>query len=604
MGQTESTEGTQVPPCTENVSIQPSSNNNEISNYILRKNFSNLESYSLQSTFENLSSVKNGREVIEEEVFVQYLGFPDEIGIGPILYRSFAYLASYPSPAHEENPLTYEGLVKAIAIYCDKVHGVIPEDRVKLIFESYAIHEEHSALGITSKTGVSYEVVGKQPSNTDDIKSEDSNVREGGITDVGSLKIDFINLDDDAAFLKALGFQQQKDDEPSIVSKVLCTEMIEILTGLIWLMINENTFTIEEFELSADINQIRKVVTPIVEHMARYDADLRNLPSSQILSSQTYIKWPIFKVFLQRNIPNVFNLFKPFFYGQFLIGQTLSQNRQEPIKTGPHMPKLDEKSECLSPINLALLSLSLSENVLNRKEWNCLYLGSKHGFSMNRFSTHVFKYTGPTLMLIRAELKNNHKQVSQDTSPSKKEILVIGAYISERWRSISSPRTCFGSAECYLFELSPTFELFPASHNNTNYVYYNPAFGIGFGGIATSGPTSSKIESMDINSFVIQLDNTLQYGRYRNDAFRDMVATYDLSVTRPFFDMSFEVLEIEVIGMGGEGVKEKQKKDWKWEEQESIKRTTTRKEVVDKEILKMAGIINEDQLSEIARKEP
>ncbi|GES95631.1 TLDc domain containing protein 2 [Rhizophagus clarus] len=555
------------------------------------------KSYSLQSTFENLASIKNGREVIEEEVFIQYLGFPDEMGIGPILYRSFTYLASYPSPAHKENSLTYDGLIIAIAIYCDKVHDIISEDRIKLIFESFATHEEHSTFGVTPKTGVSYE---KKPPYAEDPENGVSGVQEGETAEVEPLKIESINLDDDAAFLKALGFEQKESEETYIVSKVPCTEIIKILTGIIWLMTNEINLTEDMSERSANIEQIRKVITPIVEHMAKYDTDLRNLPYSQIISSQTFIKWPIFKEFMRRNIPNVFNIFKPFFYGQFLIGQTLSQHRKESIMIGPHLPKLDEKSEFLNPINLAILSLMLPEKVLKKNEWNYLYSGSKHGFSMNRFNTHVFKYIGPTLMIIRAELASN--RYKEQASPSKKEIL-IGAYIPDQWRSTTSPRTCFGSAECFLFELYPNFEVFPASNNNKNYIYYNPSFGIGFGGIATSGPTSSKIESMDANSFVIQLDNTLQHGRYRNDALRNLVTTYTLSVTRPFFDTSFEVLEIDVVGMGGEGVREKQRKEWKWENNESLKRSNSRKEGVDKEILKMAGVIDDSVRSEIT-KEP
>jgi hypothetical protein len=512
------------------------------------------------------------------------LGIPDEIGIGPILYRSFTYLAGYPSPAHKENPLTHDGLIKAIAIYCDKIHDVISEDRIKLIFESFATHEEHSASGITPKTGVSYE---KQPPYTE---NQVSGVQEGETAEIETLKIKSINLDDDAAFLEALGLEQQENEKTYIVSKVPCTEMINILTGIIWLMTNETFLT--EIEHSTDIEQIRSVIIPIVEHMARYDTDLRNLPHSQIISSQTYIKWPIFRDFMHRNIPNAFDIFKPFFYGQFLIGQTLSRHRNQSIMIGPHvqhLPKLDGASECLNPVNLALLSLMLPEKVLKNKEWNYLYSGSKHGFSMNRFNTHVFKYPGPTLMIIRAEVTSNRpsNRHNGQASPSKKEIL-IGAYIPDKWRSTSSPRTCFGSSECFLFELHPKFEVFPASDKNTNYIYYNPTYGIGFGGIATSGPTSGKIESMDANSFVIQLDNTLQHGRYRNDVLRNLATTYKLSVTRPFFDMSFEVLGIDVVGMGGEGVREKQMREWKWEDDESLKRLNNRKDGVDKEIFKVS----------------
>jgi hypothetical protein len=69
MGQMWSDESS--PPVTErNLNRSPLHNNYNISSNLLKKNFSNLESYSLQSTFENLASIKDGREVIEEEVFI------------------------------------------------------------------------------------------------------------------------------------------------------------------------------------------------------------------------------------------------------------------------------------------------------------------------------------------------------------------------------------------------------------------------------------------------------------------------------------------------------------------------------------------------------
>lgn len=68
MGQTWSAGSS--PPQTENNLNQSSLHNHKISSNLLRKNFSNLETYSLQSTFENLASIKNGREVIEEGVLI------------------------------------------------------------------------------------------------------------------------------------------------------------------------------------------------------------------------------------------------------------------------------------------------------------------------------------------------------------------------------------------------------------------------------------------------------------------------------------------------------------------------------------------------------
>ncbi|CAI2165872.1 3513_t:CDS:2 [Funneliformis geosporum] len=561
MGQTESTQKPQREEAIYKRTSQKYSNHvlyDKISNDILNKNFSSLETYSLMSTFENLSCLKDDKEVIEEEAFLKYLGFPKGAKIGSLLYRSFIYLATYPSPVRGENLLTLDGLIKAIAVYCDKIRDVILEDRVKLIFKSFAMHGEHSDSGITS-----------------DIENSSRDTNDD-YDDKPTLKISSIDLDDDAAFLRALGFTKNDDDETHLVSKIPCTDMIEILAGLVWIVTIPNSlssYKSKEFESLNSIKQLHEVVTPIVENMARYDPKLRNLSRTQIFSSQTCIKWTIFDDFMRRNIPNIFRDFIPFFYGQFLIGLTLSQHRQESIITSPHLPELDGKSESLNPSNLALLSWMLPEETFKKKKWNCLYSGSIHGFSMNRFSSHVFKYTGPTLMIIHAE-----------------ENILIGAYITDKWRTTPSTRSCFGSVKCRLFELYPTFESFPASQRNTNYVYYNPTFGIGFGGIATSKSTS-KIGSMDTNSFVMQLDNTLQNGRYRNDALKGTEPTYSLSATRTFFDKSFEVLEIEVFGLGGEGVREKQKREWMWEEREATKRQSSKNyksNEVDKEILKVS----------------
>jgi len=207
---------------------------------------------------------------------------------------------------------------------------------------------------------------------------------------------------------------------------------------------------------------------------------------------------------------------------------------------------------------------------------------------MSRFSNHVFKYPAPTLMLIHADISSkDHETISSSPNtsgcgfiPTSKinkledhvHTLLLGAYVADPWKSTSNPKTCFGSEECALFEVWPVFEKFPASKLNSNYVYYNPSFGIGFGGLATSGMTSSTITTSDQNSFRLQVDNTLQYGRYRNDVLRSTKPTYSLSFTRSFFDIPFEVLEIEVFGLGGDLAKGKQDKEWEWEEAEAAKR--------------------------------
>ncbi|RIA94395.1 TLD-domain-containing protein [Glomus cerebriforme] len=570
-------------PNTSNISshLSPVGRISRISNELLRRKFSQIENYSLRASFDNLSTInERGIAHINKGAFIGYLGFPDDIGTGPLIYRSFTYLANYPSVGHTNTLLTYDGLIKAIAIYCDLIEGVINEDRTKLLFDSFSISDN--------------DIENEQKDRLELIKPSISQIPQ-------------IITPEDAEFLKVIGFYEP---DPSKVSKVRTQDMIKILTGLIWLMSSEMTSintnsedliqNLKKIISPQFINQIHDDVVHVIDIMKQYD----NIKSDQVIT------WLTFQNFINRNAPNIFRGFIPFMYGQFLIGLTLSQQRKDSLFQGPkvqYWPKLDSNSDILNQMNMGLLSWMLPEKIIKRHHWNCLYSSSKHGFSMNRFYRNVFKYPGPTLLLIHADSATSPKPDGSGflfTSKSKKyeHTFLLGAYVADPWKSTSNPKTCFGSEECVLFEILPAFEKFPASKLNSNYVYYNPSFGIGFGGIATSGITSNMITTSDQNSFVLQIDNTLQFGRYRNDALNDVKPTYRLSAIRNFFDIPFEVVEIEVFGLGGDLAKEKQEKEWEWEEVEAAKRSGGYKRNSnneDKELLKLAGIIDEDSRNEI-----
>ncbi|CAG8499852.1 2028_t:CDS:2 [Diversispora eburnea] len=518
-----------------NYSINNSINNSDrIALGLERKNFTYIESFSLQSTFETLCKIdENGVGYINEESFMSYIGFPESIGIGPIIYRSFTYLASYPTCIHDNRRLlNYNGLLIAISVYCNKIKEVINEDRIKLLFDSF--------------TTSTHQVKEKEPPNAS-----------------SSLKFD---PDNDEDFLKLM--TQAENESKKNVSKVTCQDMLSILTGLIWLMTSEMiifsnlkperlTLIMKELTSPKHINKVYKIASKIVESMARCDSNSRKLNSEEILKES--ISWPIFKEFVKRNTPNIFRGFSTFFYTQFCIGQTLSAQRSDTLFLGTnlsYLPTLDNPSELFNHINMTLLLWMLPEKIILNSEWNCLYSGSKHGFSMSRFST----------------------------------------YISNQWHSANSSKNCFGSEECFLFELYPTYEISPASKKNSNYVYYNSSVGIGFGGLATSGLTSSKIVGMEENSFVLQLDNTLQFGKYRMDPYRNLAPTYYLSMVK-----------IEVVGTGGQISKEKLEREQRWEESEAAKRSKSlnlrrsSSSKVDKEILKRAGIIDIESRSRFER---
>ncbi|CAG8783704.1 20632_t:CDS:2, partial [Dentiscutata erythropus] len=152
--------------------------------------------------------------------------------------------------------------------------------------------------------------------------------------------------------------------------------------------------------------------------------------------------------------------------------------------------------------------------------------------------------------------------------------------------------------ECLLFEISPTYESFPATNFNSNYVYYNTSFGIGFGGTDAVRKTST-LDNKNFNSYFLQIDNTLQSGTYKNDTLKKSRSAYKLSTTRTYFDIEFEVSEIQVFGLGGESAKQQQDKEKKWEENFATKRKHYNNKSADKEMLKYASIINHEYRREV-----
>ncbi|CAG8479860.1 339_t:CDS:2 [Acaulospora morrowiae] len=525
-----------------NESKRDSSVDNKTSTELNKKDFSEIDLISLKTSFSELSFVdEDGNIVVDEKLFLRYLKIPEEIGAGSLIYRSFCYLSKYPSVGYSHDALSYDGFIQAIAIYCGKIEDMTQENRIKLLFDSFSTC-----------------------ANDDDKK-----VPFG----------DFVG--------------RRPEHDPN-VTRVDCRSMLNLLTAIAWIMTTEMTPVGKEYKeiqvkhatliSSRNINQIREEITPVVEQMARYDTDVRNLSSS--------ITWTTFQKFFQRNTPNIFCALSSYMEGQFLIGQIMSQKRQESMFFGPpvqYWPLLDYESDILSPIKMAILSWMLPNEIIKLREWKRLYSGYMNGFNMNSFSSSVHKYQGPILMFIYAETLMDNKSslqipLSDSYSPQSSlagiygslgrsftsnsygrsysshskssscelpEELLLGAYVADPWISPNSPKSTFGSDECALFELSPSFELFPASKKGRNFVYYNTSVGIGFGG---PGMGSNKNESSDTNSFVLQLDSTLQYGRYRFDPLRERKPAYDPPETRTFFDIPFKVAEIEVFGVGGEKI--------------------------------------------------
>ncbi|RUS18358.1 hypothetical protein BC938DRAFT_476010, partial [Jimgerdemannia flammicorona] len=620
-----------------------------------------------------------------------YLGsYPNSTTIGPV-------------------PLSFNALLTALALVCRKFKDLSDAEVDQLIFESFAIvhaiPQPISRLSVPPEI-VAVELLKGENSVIPiaiadaiaDAMGDEMQRASRGFT-LADMGISFEDEDEefgDAAQTASRRGSEREDEEAG--AKVLARDFAELMAAFFWMIKVE--LGVEEAEEAEGkghhggyeedkvaklkerwespewLDHERRVARDIAKVVCVADDRLRaNLPTNAALAlpidlaefdDQTAsLSWGAFAAWKPRNAPNLFTTCKSYFYTHFVLKPTalLSTDPASPIalaftpSSPAHPPPttdliLDEDpppradvTDILEPVHIALLSWLLPLSVTHQKRWNRLYSGSVDGFSMNRFERHVFKYPGPTLLLLQVEARGGElpagvytsspvtESLSGNFGPSSRppsyplkrasshspsahdedtQTMILGAYVPDHWRS---SRSAWGSTDCLVFELSPALESYPPTSRNSQHVYYNSAFGIGFGGwsplsmptpsspgTSPSSPTSRNRLSLhtanSASAFVLTLSNTLQTGTYANEVFPPL-PTLKPSATRGNFRYAFEIIEIEVFGIGGEGAKDTQRKEWEFELKEATRRATVhiRKDRLqgDKEILKLAGIIDEEK---------
>ncbi|RCH88970.1 hypothetical protein CU098_009209, partial [Rhizopus stolonifer] len=264
--------------------------------------------------------------------------------------------------------------------------------------------------------------------------------------------------------------------------EILCRDLIELVSLSLWLAGNHQ----------------------LAENHQVAGATLINLDKSK---EGTCLSHTVFQEWKSNLFPH---FFKPI---QNFLVQTFSFMERKPLEL-PSIP-----SDLLSRMDSTLLCWALGTDV---KIWSRLYSAQKDGFSMNRFESHVFKYPGPTLMLMRVETEDGQR-------------MLIGASVTQAWKC---SRQFWGTEDCVLFELEPHFDIFRATKKNERYIHYDHETGIGFGARERAG------------DFIISLRNTLQEGIYENEAYpRSPTFRSSTQRTRDFKHV-FETENIEVFGLG------------------------------------------------------
>lgn len=502
---------------------------------------------------------------------------------GILLFKSFSYLGSYGNGPPAAIRLTYPAFVTAFVLLTGKMddNDEHPHLFESMLFESLAIpsftdqHHDHTQQQ-------------QQPSTSTVEKDLSTTLTHKGGLSLADLGVDFNDLDFDT--LGDTHSEQSSDD-----SKILARDLVSLFALFLWIakMEKEQGLTATGSNMQDITENEQHMAQQIVQSMitgTRNDDD----DEETTLSEHTFFNWQ------RRNAPHLFQTLQSFIYSKFAIHNQASFNTSSTLSDLVLMQdvvSVPDTSDILTLPYCALLAWSpLPDLARQIKKWPRLYSGYEDGFAMNRFESRVFKYPGPTLVVIQGEIKG----VGTKT---------WACYVEDKWKQ--SKQHYWGSDACFVAELAPTFEVFSSTHCNNQYIYYHNDFGIAFGGTTKSSQPPKPVAASSSSShdtihvptgFLLTLDNTLQRGIYSQEAY-PALPTLTASTSRKRFYEPFETVNIEVFGLGDEKARQIQEREWNFEKREALRRAGLQfrqadGNKVDRELLRMAGIIDDDNRQE------
>ncbi|KAI9310468.1 TLD-domain-containing protein [Dichotomocladium elegans] len=535
-----------------------------------KRKLTRIELFSLQQMFEELKTVHNDHvECIEQKDFLTHLNLPPPAEpAGVLLFNSFSYIGTHGTRGTEATALTFPSFIIAFAFLTGKMDGEESCPSFEhIFFESLAIPRDQKAEVGNNAIEIAAEGVKEQPTQVDEISTASRSSKGLSLADLG---IDFSDLDFDT-----VGTPDAAGDEDTDDPRILVRDLTDLLNLIFWIVQME-----KDDGLLTDVNMQQTNEGEIRELAERLVASIP--VSKDSVTQRQFFEWK------ERNAPNLYRTIQSFIYSRFAMsGQLLITTTSDLILT-QDITSIPEISDILTLPYSTLLSWCLPAQVQKIKRWPRLYSANEDGFAMNRFESHVFKYPGPTLAVIQGE--------------TSKGPIILASYVHESWKQ---SKHYWGTENCFIVQLAPEFEVFTPTGRNSQYVYYHHDYGIGFGGTRKIAipPTESSLaaalkDHISHTGFVVALHNSLQEGIFCQEAYPDL-PTYLNSATRAKFHEPFETVNIEVFGLGDDKARKIQDREWEFEKREAQRRAGLQfrqadGKAVDKELLRMAGLIDED----------
>ncbi|XP_033754671.1 MTOR-associated protein MEAK7-like [Pecten maximus] len=166
----------------------------------------------------------------------------------------------------------------------------------------------------------------------------------------------------------------------------------------------------------------------------------------------------------------------------------------------------------LDPYSMTFLNFNLPKDL--QTEWRLVFSNNVFGDSFTQLVSHMLN-KGPSLLIIKD--KTGH---------------VFGGYASQKWQLNSK---FYGSADNFLFTLSPQYGIYTTTSYNSNYMYLNQGQqtlpnGLGMGG--------------QFDYFGLWIDQSFNYGHSKAQPRCTTYASPQLSGTAEFEVVALEVWEV------------------------------------------------------------
>ncbi|KAJ5273440.1 hypothetical protein N7478_008565 [Penicillium angulare] len=450
------------------------------------KCFTPLELTHFKDNFFSRATEQGGLKYWNERTLSDFLGIPDgsfsashenPLDAGPVLFRMVSYLGAFPfQNTLAPSVLTFDAMVKVVVLLTERYGKVLRrgrKDRVRLLFGSLA-DVGRKDVGVASQ---------KPEEDNEESTMEEGTSASNAQSHVPGFSIDEPANDD---------YDEDEDDDLALAA-------LETLDAIeVFKHDHRVDRTVYETRISLDtfrrLLMLLLVIAPLnpLESVKIYTSDLGperveaiQKEADSIISAFSHeetdggISYRAFARTISTSLPYLFDPLTALFE-HLLFSKNLdfSQKRQRGSEE-----EAAEKPEEMNPPLSVMLSGTFESNILtptmishlsfflpavspslslfrSGARLHPVFSTAAHGSSLTSFSHHVLTWQSSSLMILQGAVEG-----------SSGDMVTIGAYIPQSWKSSSSTSTSspqqLSSPLPYLFQLSPSHLVLQGNTSST-----------------------------------------------------------------------------------------------------------------------------------------